>query len=67
MNIPAPGTHSYHQLCPVPVDEIGHKQVSNDNDLAGSFTFSKAVNPKVSFDKISANVACYYRPGWCRM
>ena len=34
--------------------------------MAGTFTFSKAVNPKVSFDKISANecVACYYDSNW---
>ena len=45
-----PGTHSYHQLCPVSVDKIGYKQV----------------NPKVSFDKISAieYVACYYDSNW---
>ena len=36
--------------------------MSDDNDLAGTFTFSKAANPKVSFDKIFANeyVAYYY-------
>ena len=56
---------SYHQLCPVSVDEIGYKLVRNDNIfLAGTFT--KAVNPKVSFNKISANeyVACYYDSNW---
>ena len=50
-----PGTRSYHQLCPVSVDEIGYKRVSDDDDLAATFTFSNTVNPKVSFDKISAN------------
>ena len=57
---------SYHQLCPVSVDEIGYRQVSDDNIfLAGTFT--KAANPKVSFDKISASeyVACYYDSNWC--
>ena len=60
------GTRSYHQSCPVSVDGIGYKQVSDDNDLAGTFTFSKAANPKVSFDKISANeyVECYYDSNW---
>ena len=37
-----PGTCSYLQSCPVSVDEIGYKWVSDDNDLAGTFTFSKA-------------------------
>ena len=57
-----PGTYSYHQFCPVSVDEIGYKWVSDDNDLAVTFTLSKTTNPKLSFDKISANecVACYY-------
>ena len=32
-----PGTGSYHQFCPVSVDEIGYKRVSEDNDLAGTF------------------------------
>ena len=34
--------------------------------LAHTFTFSKAANPKVSFDKISASeyVACYYDSNW---
>ena len=34
--------------------------------LAGTFTFSNAVNPKVSFDIISVNeyVACYYDSNW---
>ena len=50
-----PGTHSYHQSCPVSVDKIGYKWVSDGNDLAGTLTFSKAANPKVSFDKIFAN------------
>ena len=38
----------------------------DDKDLAGSFTFRKVANPKVSFDKISANeyVACYYDSTW---
>ena len=36
-----PGTRSYHQLCPVTVDEIGYKRVSDGNVLAGTFTFSK--------------------------
>ena len=38
----------------------------DDNNLAHTFTFSKAANPKVSFDKISANeyVACYYDSNW---
>ena len=38
----------------------------DDNNLAHTFTFSKAANPKVSFDKISANeyVACYYDSTW---
>ena len=61
-----PGTRSYHQCCPVSADEIGYKGVRDDNDLAGTFTFSKAANPKVNFDKISANeyVACYYDSNW---
>ena len=61
-----PGTRSYHQCCPVSADEIGYKGVRGDNDLAGTFTFSKAANPKVNFDKISANeyVACYYDSNW---
>ena len=35
-------------------------------DLVGNFTFSKAANPKVSLDKISANeyVVCYYNSNW---
>ena len=38
----------------------------DDKDLADTFTFSKAANPKISFDKISANeyVACYYDSNW---
>ena len=61
-----PGTRSYHQFCPVSVDEIGYKRVNDYNDLAGTFTFSKAANPKVSFDKISANeyIAYYYDINW---
>ena len=61
-----PGTCSYHQCCPVSADEICYKRVMDDKDLAGSFTFSKVANPKVSFDKISANeyVACYYDSTW---
>ena len=61
-----PGSCSCHQLCPVSVDETGYKQVSDDNDMAGTFTFSKAANPKLSFDKISANeyVGCYYDSNW---
>ena len=50
-----PGTHSHLQLCPVSVDKIGYKRVGNDNNLADTFTFNKAVIPKVIFDKISAN------------
>ena len=40
--------------------------MSDDNELAGTFTFSKAANPKISFDKISANeyVARYYDSNW---
>ena len=49
------GTCSYHQLCPASVDKIGYKRVSDDNDLAGTFTFNKEVNPKVRFVKIFAN------------
>ena len=52
----APGTHSCHQSCPVSVDEIDYKWVTDDNDLAGNFTFNKAANLKVSFDKISPNM-----------
>ena len=61
-----PGTCSYHQCCPVSADEICYKRVMDDKDLAGSFTFRKVANPKVSFDKISANeyVACYYDSNW---
>ena len=46
--------------------QIGYKRVSDDNDYAGTFPFSEAANPKVGFDKISANeyVACYYNSGW---
>ena len=52
-----PGTRSYHQLCPVSVDQIGYKQISDDKDLAGTFTLSMAVNPKVSFVKfLSINI-----------
>ena len=40
-----PGTRSYHQLFSVSVDGIGYKQVSDDNNLVGTFTFSKAANP----------------------
>ena len=38
----------------------------NDKDLADTFTFSKAANSKVSFDKISANeyAACYHDSNW---
>ena len=38
----------------------------DNNDFAGTFTFSKAANLKVSFDKISANeyVACNYDSNW---
>ena len=61
-----PGTCSYHQCCPVSADEICYKRVMDDKDLACSFTFSKAANPKVSFHKISANehVTCYYDSNW---
>ena len=40
--------------------------VSDDKDLAGTFTFSKAAHPKVSFDKISSSeyAACYYDSNW---
>ena len=46
--------------------QIGYKRVSDNNDYAGTFPFSEAANPKVGFDKISANeyVACYYNSGW---
>ena len=46
--------------------QIGYKRVGDDNYYAGTCTFSDAANPKVSFDKISANeyVACYYNSGW---
>ena len=58
-------THSYHQFCPVSVDEIGYKRVRDDKDLAGTFTFSKTVNPKVSFDQNSCQyVAFYYVSNW---
>ena len=48
------------------VDETGYKRVSDDNDSAVTFTFSKTANSKVIFDKISANeyVACYYDSKW---
>ena len=61
-----PYTRSYLQSCLVSVDKIGYKWVSDDSDFAGTFTFSKAANLKVSFDKISANeyVACYYDSNW---
>ena len=57
---------SYHQCCPVSADEICCKRVMNDKDLADTFTFSKAANSKVSFDKISANeyAACYHDSNW---
>ena len=57
---------SYHQCCPVSADEICSKRVMNDKDLADTFTFSKAANSKVSFDKISANeyAACYHYSNW---
>ena len=40
--------------------------MGDDNDLAGTFTFNKAVDPKVRSDKISANeyVASYYGSNW---
>ena len=40
--------------------------MSDDNELAGTFTFSKAANPKITFDKISVNeyVARYYDSNW---
>ena len=40
--------------------------MSDDNELAGTFTFSKVASPKVSFDKISSNeyVECYYDSNW---
>ena len=68
-----PGTRSYHQLCPVSVDQIGYKQISDDKDLAGTFTLSMAVNPKVSFVKflpinmlhVIMTVTCGWE--WCRM
>ena len=46
--------------------QIGYKRVGDNNDYVGTCTFSEAANPKVSFDKISANeyVACYYNSGW---
>ena len=46
--------------------QISYKRVGDDNDYAGTCTFSEAANPKVSFDKISANeyVACYYDSNW---
>lgn len=50
-----PGTCSYHKLCLIPVDDIGHKKVSDDNMFAGTITFSKATNSKTNFDSISAN------------
>ena len=42
------------------------KQMSGDNDFAVTFTFNKTTNPKVSFDKISANqyAACYDNNWW---
>ena len=48
------------------VDETGYKRVSDNNDSAVTFTFSKTANSKVIFDKISANeyVACYYDSKW---
>ena len=41
----------------------------DDKDLADTFTFSKAANPKVSFDKISANeyVACCRTGAECKL
>ena len=64
-----PGTPGYFQFCPVSLDKISYKWVSDDNDLAG--TLSKAVNPKVSFDKISANECVAMTVTgvleWCRM
>ena len=67
-----PGTCSYHQFCPVSVDEIGYKRVRDDKDLAGTFTLSKAVNPKVILTKISANMLHVIMlvaggPDWCRV
>ena len=40
--------------------------MSDNNGLAGTFTFNKAVNPKIRFDKHCANeyVACYYDWNW---
>ena len=57
---------SYHQCCPVSADETFYKRVMDDKDLADTFTFSKAANSKVSFDKISANeyAACYHDSNW---
>ena len=64
-----PGTCSYNQFCPVSVDEVGYKRLKDDKDLTGTFTFSKAVNPKVSFDQnFCQHVACYYASNlWVRL
>ena len=65
-----PGTFCYIQLCTVSVDEISYKRASDDNDLAVTFTFNKAANPKVSVDKISTNeyvTCCYGRNWWARL
>ena len=55
-----PGTHSYQQFCPVSIDEIGYKWIRNDKDLADTFTFSKAVTPKVSFDQNFCQYVAFY-------
>ena len=60
---------SWYTLLPPVMPSISWQDwlwVTNDNDLEGTFTFSKAANLEVSFDKISANkyFACYYDSNW---
>ena len=42
------------------------KRVSDDNESAGTFAFSKATSSKTNSDLLSANeyVACYYGSTW---
>ena len=42
------------------------KRVSDDNESAGTFAFSKAISSKTNSDLLSANeyVACYYGSTW---
>ena len=68
-----PGTHSYHQFCPASVNETDYKRMSDENDLAGIFTFSKAPNPKkvlkqfLPMSMLHVIMAVTGGWDWCRM